>query len=104
MELEQLLNDRAQTHGDYAETARYQQTFKNITRSAKNWPLLDTSQAQALDCVCDKIARILCGDFSHLDHWQDGQGYFALVAREMQAARRHPVSHEPEPHETIDAA
>jgi hypothetical protein len=101
MELEQILDDRALTHGDYTETARYQQTLKNLMRSSKNWAALDTSQAQALDCVCDKIARIICGNHAHLDHWQDGQGYFALVVREMETARRPTVSRAPEP---IDAA
>jgi hypothetical protein len=44
---------------------------------------LDVTQAQALEVVADKVARILCGDPSHLDHWQDGAGYFELVAREL---------------------
>lgn len=32
------------------------------------------------------MARILCGDPTHPDHWQDGAGYFELALRELTPA------------------
>lgn len=72
---------RELTHGPYQATALHAQNFKNLMRGAPNWAALTPVQAQSLDCVADKIARILCGDAAHPDHWQDGAGYFTLALR-----------------------
>jgi len=83
MTVDQILSDREQTHGLFREMADYSQTIKRLMRTSRNWDKLDVTQAQALEVIADKVARILCGDPSHLDHWQDGAGYFELVAREL---------------------
>ena len=81
--IQEILSEREQTHGLFREVADYSQTIKQLMRTSRNWDKLDVTQAQALEVVADKVARILCGDPSHLDHWQDGAGYFELVAREL---------------------
>ena len=85
---DQILSDREQTHGAFREVAGYSQAIKTLLRSSRNWAKLDVAQAQALEVVADKIARILCGDPSYPDHWQDGAGYFELVARDLADARQ----------------
>lgn len=84
---DQILRDREQTHGAYREVASYSQTFKQLMRTARNWERLDPVQAQTLELEADKIARILCGDPSYLDHWRDGAGYFELVVRDLEQAQ-----------------
>ena len=84
---DQILNEREQTHGLYREVASYSQTFKQLMRTSRNWERLDPVQAQTLELEADKIARILCGDPSHLDHWRDGAGYFELVVRDLEQAQ-----------------
>jgi hypothetical protein len=84
---DQILSEREQTHGAFREVAGYSQAFKNLMRTARNWNRLDVAQAQALEVVADKVARILCGDPSYLDHWQDGAGYFELVVRDLVQAQ-----------------
>ena len=84
---DQILNDREQTHGAFREVAGYSQAFKNLMRTARNWNRLDVAQAQALEVIADKVARILCGDPSFTDHWQDGAGYFELVLRDLVQAQ-----------------
>ena len=84
---DQILSDREQTHGLFREVASYSQAFKNMMRTSRNWQRLDVAQAQALEVVADKVARILCGDPSYLDHWQDGAGYFELVLRDLVQAQ-----------------
>ena len=85
---DQILSDREQTHGLFREVAGYSQAIKTLLRSSRNWAKLDVAQAQALEVVADKIARILCGDPSYLDHWQDGAGYFERVVRDLADARQ----------------
>ena len=84
---DQILSDREQTHGAFREVAGYSQAFKNLMRTARNWNRLDVAQAQALEVIADKVARILCGDPSFADHWQDGAGYFELVVRDLVQAQ-----------------
>ena len=84
---DQILNDREQTHGLFREVAGYAQAIKTLMRSSRNWQRLDVAQAQALEVVADKVARILCGDPSFTDHWQDGAGYFELVLRDLVQAQ-----------------
>ena len=83
----QILSDREQTHGLFREVAGYSQAIKQLMRTSRNWGRLDVTQAQALEVVADKVARILCGDPSYLDHWQDGAGYFELVVRDLVEAQ-----------------
>jgi len=85
--IDQILADREQTHGSFREVAGYSQAIKNLLRSSRNWERLDVTQAQALEVIADKLARILCGDPSFLDHWQDGAGYFELVVRDLAQAQ-----------------
>ena len=90
---DQILNDREQTHGAFREVAGYSQAIKQLMRTSRNWNRLDVAQAQALEVVADKVARILCGDPSYQDHWQDGAGYFELVLRDLvQAQAQAPVT------------
>lgn len=84
---DQILSDREQTHGSFREVAGYAQAMKQLMRSSRNWDRLDVAQAQALEVVADKVSRILCGDPSHIDHWQDGSGYFELVVRDLTQAQ-----------------
>jgi hypothetical protein len=84
---DQILSEREQTHGLFREVAGYSQAIKQLMRSARNWNRLDVAQAQALEVVADKVARILCGDPSFPDHWQDGAGYFELVLRDLVQAQ-----------------
>ena len=83
---DQILSDREQTHGAFREVAGYSQAIKQLMRTSRNWNRLDVAQAQALEVVADKVARILCGDPSYPDHWQDGAGYFELVLRDLVQA------------------
>ena len=90
---DQILSDREQTHGLFREVAGYSQAIKQLMRTSRNWNRLDVAQAQALEVVADKVARILCGDPSYQDHWQDGAGYFELVLRDLVQAQA-PVTRE----------
>ena len=100
---DQILSDREQTHGAFREVAGYSQAIKQLMRTARNWDRLDVAQAQALEVIADKVARILCGDPSFLDHWQDGAGYFELVQAQAPVAMPRATMPDRPDDEPLDA-
>jgi len=86
MLIETVLANREKTHGLYSEQAKLSQTLKRIFRGTRNWEKLDDCQAQSMELFCDKISRILNGDYNELDHWSDISGYATLVIREREMA------------------
>jgi len=36
------------------------------------------AQGEAIHMICVKLARIVCGDPNHADHWDDIAGYARL--------------------------
>lgn len=75
-----LLDERERTHGDFDHVASLSQEFRLIMRDMPGWTSLRPRQAESLDMIASKIARILAGDPSHLDHWRDIEGYARLAA------------------------
>lgn len=84
----EVLNEREATHGDFAVTAKVAQRLKGVIccqdRSMGN--KLSPIQAEALDQICTKIARILSGDPNEPDHWRDIQGYAGLALERLTPA------------------
>lgn len=76
-----LLDERAQTHGDYALTAQTAQIIKQIIRQSPSYDDMDASMRESLDMIAVKLARIMCGDPYERDHWLDVIGYATLVLR-----------------------
>jgi hypothetical protein len=48
-------------------------------RASPNWIRLTDVQAESLEMIAVKLARILCGDPEYLDHWADVVGYAKLA-------------------------
>lgn len=90
-----LIDEREKTHGKYAEVAECLHRLNQVcaahaVRSGKT--VFPTSSktvfpiplAVALGMINVKIARIVCGDQNHLDHWRDIAGYAELALREIE--------------------
>lgn len=88
---DELLSQRAKTHGDYAVHALFTQGIKSVMcEDIGNWHKLSDIQRESLDMIAHKIGRILAGDPDVADHWDDIAGYARLVAQrltEKQASR-----------------
>ena len=39
---------------------------------------------ESLDMICNKLARVLCGNYYLHDTWHDISGYAKLVANELE--------------------
>lgn len=75
--IDDTLNNRGNTHGDFTQNALISQQLKRIAYA--HGGKLNDQQAEALDMIFHKIARILAGDPNFKDHWHDIQGYAKLV-------------------------
>lgn len=81
---DELLAERAKTHGSYTVHARTTQRLKKIIRAELNYEKLNDCQQEAIDMICHKIGRIIAGNPDYADHWDDIAGYARLVAKECK--------------------
>ena len=77
-DVQSTLNVRGNSHGDFRENGRIMQALKDVVRNAGHWPKLQSHQREAIDMICHKIGRVLCGNPNHADHWHDIAGYATL--------------------------
>ena len=73
--MDDLLEQRQQTHGDFTDVALVAQATKDIWRTGTGWKNLSPVQREGLEMIAHKIARIICGNPNHLDHYIDIVGY-----------------------------
>lgn len=88
-----LLQTREKTHGSYPSTARLSQALKDTMKSGSNWISLTDAQAESLEMIALKIARILSGDPDYTDHWDDVIGYAKLGRPESDAPNALDLIH-----------
>lgn len=79
-DIKDVLEERANTHGDFSFVATVAQELKDTLRSAA-YESLEPWQTEALDMIVSKIGRIIAGNADEPDHWLDIEGY-ARLARE----------------------
>lgn len=80
MQTKRLLEKRSTTHGAYKENARGAQAIKSAMRAERRWSELSDVQKESLEMIATKIGRILAGNPSEKDHWDDIAGYATLVS------------------------
>ena len=79
--IQDTLNERESTHGGFSDSARVTQELKMVLH-CENAVMTDT-QKEAIDMICHKLGRIVCGNPNHKDHWHDIAGYATLVENEL---------------------
>lgn len=83
-DINETLAQRNQTHGDFKTHARICQDIKEMMYSNGRWSALEADQAEALEMIAHKIARILNGNPDVHDHWHDIAGYATLIANRLK--------------------
>lgn len=81
--VQDTLNERGSRYGDFTSNAQITQDLKSVMWASDGWVKLNAVQAQALEVIADKIARILNGDPNYADNWHDIQGYAKLVEERL---------------------
>ena len=74
-----LLTERGHTHGDFTMNALYGQELRAMFRRTSGWASMPAVQKEALDMIATKVSRILSGQSTHDDHWNDIAGYATLA-------------------------
>jgi hypothetical protein len=75
-----VAREREATHGRFDCTAIVAQEVKLALSGGENWDALNAMQREACEQIASKLARIVCGDPCHPDHWFDIGGYAHLGA------------------------
>jgi hypothetical protein len=91
--INETLSTRATTHGDFTDNSYVMQHLKTFLRDHPGWEKLSDPQCEALDMICHKIGRILCGDPHFPDHWHDIAGYATLVENILVHGTSHLSSY-----------
>lgn len=79
-----VLNQRETTHGNFGDNARISQATKSLWRSEPGWNMLDDDMKEVLEMEALKIGRILSGNPNEPDHWLDNSGYPAMIANRLK--------------------
>ena len=92
MNIDDLLKDKEATHGLFDDTATIAQTLKAVMRRGRNWENLPPASKEALELMATKAARILNGDATDPEHWNDIAGYARLRANAFVPGYRRPAA------------
>ncbi len=87
MNVEDTLNERRKTHGDFSLNASISQHLKAALEQHAAWGMLEPTQREALHMICHKMSRILAGNPNEPDHWRDIAGYATLVEKDIHRER-----------------
>jgi transposase len=81
-----VLDERGARYGNFIDQARIAQQLKNVahTFAMQQGKTFDVDQAEAIDMILSKLARILNGDPHYADNWIDIAGYAKLVADRLE--------------------
>lgn len=82
MKTEDILSEREKTHGDFGRVAALVGKLRELNLIYRREGL-SAAQQMALEMIFLKIARIVCGDPNHADHWDDIAGY-AMLGKENE--------------------
>ncbi len=78
-DIDKMMTERGTRYGEFESHAMVTQQLKNVMQAHPNWKSLDEHHKEALDMIQHKIGRILNGDPTYRDPWDDIAGYARLV-------------------------
>ena len=83
-EIDEILEERGTTHGDFIVQAWIAQDLKAAAENGPNWLKMTDDKRESIHMILHKISRIVCGDPDFSDHWDDIQGYARLVSDKLR--------------------
>jgi hypothetical protein len=88
MSIDKTLDERGARYGKFKDQAIICQALKDVMQMTDGWARLAPDQAEALEMIQHKVARILNGDPNYHDSWHDIGGYSKLVADRLNGEER----------------
>lgn len=89
--IDQILAERAKTHGDYTEHAECTQDIMKTLMSHRRWGELSADQKETLHMIAHKMGRVVTGNPNVADHWDDIAGYAKLSGDRVRNRIANPV-------------
>ena len=91
-DINELLAERGKRYGEFDRHAAITQDLKSVIRHhvMDLDRKLEADMAEALAMICHKIGRIINGDATYVDSWDDIAGYAKLVADRLRRDQAHP--------------
>lgn len=83
MNAEDVIKERAKTHGDFTEHARLTQAYKDVFETSSSFEKMTVEEREAVHMILHKLGRIGAGDPHYADHWIDIAGYATLVKQRL---------------------
>lgn len=83
MSIEKTLEERGTRYGDFKDVAESTYQLQQVLKRSQA-SRMTPSQIIAFDMICNKMARIVCGDPNYIDNWHDIAGYATLIEKELQ--------------------
>lgn len=78
----QTLDERKKIYGDFNEVTKKSFDLKNAADARLH--VSEPYQAESIDMILHKIARILVGDSNYIDNWIDIAGYATLAVEILE--------------------
>lgn len=77
--IDATLAERQSQYGSFTGVANTTGQLMAVIKNSPNGHTMPYAHEEALHMICSKIARIVNGDFNHLDSWHDIGGYSKLI-------------------------
>jgi len=87
MEVDQILEDREVTHGDFEMKAMWIQEIMENISGLYSYQEMEADKKEAIHMILVKLSRIIYGNHDHADHWNDIAGYALLVADKLKDSK-----------------
>ena len=84
MTIDDTLNEREKTHGEYVTCAKIHNDLTDYIQNTPHWDKLNACQKTSLRMIMLKVARILNGNPNVVDDYLDISGYSQLIVRELE--------------------
>ena len=79
-----MLDERGSRYGTFRDHAHLTQSLKESMQIHPNWDKLDHDMKESLEMIQHKIGRIINGDATYLDSWDDIIGYTKLITDRLR--------------------
>lgn len=83
MNIDKTLDERGTRYGKFKDQAMICQALKEVMQMTEGWDRLAPDQAEALEMIQHKVARVLNGDCNYIENFRDIAGYATLVSKRL---------------------
>lgn len=87
--VEATLAERHGQYGPYVTVSAISQSLKKVVHESPNYKFMPPPMKESLDMICNKMARILTGNYYLHDTWHDVSGYAKLISNEIERMNKN---------------